>query len=89
MDKSLQVIGWVGVAAVVLAMLVVTVVIGSNAYWYLALANTLSWAVPAALGFLLVAALGQVLAQLKAIRIATERQSALFQAMIERGGAPK
>lgn len=78
MDKFLQVVGWIGIAAVVFVVLVVVANAGRGQYAVLAFMGTLAWALPSVVGFVVIAAFGSMLSQLKAIRAASERQAEMF-----------
>lgn len=78
MDKFLLVIGLLGVFLVLLLMVAMMVNSGSWPAAFIVLTGLLPWAIPAIVGFVLVAAFGNMLFQLKAIRAATERQGEMF-----------
>lgn len=78
MEKILLWIGWVGIALVVFALFAVMAAAGRSSYGILALVAALPWAAPAFVGFVLVAAFGSMLAQINAIRVASERQADMF-----------
>ncbi|SCX00705.1 hypothetical protein DSM25558_0164 [Agrobacterium sp. DSM 25558] len=82
MDKFLQVVGWVGIAVVAAALLAVIVKSGTSEYALLALLGAMTWALPAVIGFVIIAAFGSMLSQLKAIRAASERQADIFYEII-------
>ncbi|MCI9865049.1 hypothetical protein RHIZ_03715 [Rhizobium skierniewicense] len=82
MDKFLQVVGWVGIGIVTLILLAVMVKAGPSQYALLALLGSMTWALPAVVGFFIIAAFGNMLSQLKAIRAATERQTDMLQKII-------
>jgi hypothetical protein len=72
------------VAGVLLIMTVIVGNSGGGSATAITILELLPWAVPAIVGFIMIAAFGNMLGQLKAIRVATERQAALFQAMTDR-----
>ncbi|MCW8057656.1 hypothetical protein [Agrobacterium tumefaciens] len=78
MDKFLEIVGAVGVIAVLLIMLIVIFSTKGGMDAALALASVLPWAAPAIIGFIIIAAFGNMLGQLKAIRTASERQAEMF-----------
>ncbi|WP_421360306.1 hypothetical protein [Agrobacterium rosae] len=78
MDKFLQVVGWVGIGIVAFFLLVVMAKAGRGEYAMLALVASMTWALPAVVGFVIIAAFGSMLGQLKAIRVASERQAQMF-----------
>ncbi|WP_284778576.1 hypothetical protein [Agrobacterium sp. lyk4-40-TYG-31] len=78
MDKFLQVVGWVGIGIVVFFLFAVMVKAGRGEYALLALMASMTWALPAVVGFVIIAAFGSMLSQLKAIRAASERQVEMF-----------
>ena len=82
MDKFLQVVGWVGIGIVVFFLLVVMAKAGRGEYAMLALVASMTWALPAVVGFVIIAAFGSMLGQLKAIRAASERQAEMFQVIM-------
>ncbi|KAA3509680.1 hypothetical protein RMS29_023490 [Agrobacterium rosae] len=85
MDKFLQVVGWIGVGAVALILLNVMINAGRGQYAALAVVASLTWAAPSIVGFVLIAAFGNMLGQLKAIRAASERQAEMFSEIMARG----
>ncbi|MGF9566888.1 hypothetical protein AAIH70_25605 [Neorhizobium sp. BT27B] len=84
MEKILLWVGWIGIAIVIFALLAIVAAAGRGYYPMLALVAALPWAAPALVGFVLVAAFGSMLAQLKAIRAASERQADIFQKLFDR-----
>ena len=84
MDKFLQFVGWIGVGAVTLILLIVMITAGRGQYAALAFVASLTWAAPSIAGFLLIAAFGNMLGQLKAIRAASERQAEVFPEIMAR-----
>jgi O-antigen ligase len=84
MEKFLQWVGWIGISAVTVVLLAVTLQAGRGEYAILALVASMTWAIPAIVGFVLIAAFGSMLGQLKAIRAATERQAEAFQKIADR-----
>ena len=78
MDKFLEVIGALGVCLVLLVMIVLTLNSGGGSATAIVLMGLLPWALPAIVGFVMVAAFGNMLGQLKAIRAASERQAEMF-----------
>ena len=82
MDKFLQVVGWVGIGIVTLVLLAVMAKAGRGDYAMLALLGAMTWALPAVIGFTIIAAFGNMLSQLKAIRAASERQADMFQSIM-------
>ena len=87
MDTFLEIIGAVGAAAVLLFMTIIVANSGGGSSTASLLVGLLSWGVPAVVGFVIIAAFGNMLGQLKAIRSATERQAEIFQTMVERRSA--
>lgn len=84
MDRFLEVIGSLGVVAVLLVMMIMLGNSGGGAAASIVFLGLLPWAVPAIFGCILVVAFGNMLAQLKAIRAASERQVELFQSIMDR-----
>lgn len=82
MDKFLQVVGWVGIGIVTVVLLAVMAKAGPSEYALLSLLGAMTWALPAVIGFVIIAAFGNMLSQLKAIRAASERQADMFQSII-------
>jgi uncharacterized integral membrane protein len=78
MDKFLQVVGWIGIGIVAFFLLVVVAQAGRGDPAILAFFASLTWALPSIVGFVIVAAFGSMLSQLKAIRAASERQAEMF-----------
>jgi hypothetical protein len=83
MDKFLEVIGALGVCLVLLVMIVLTLNSGGGSATAIVLMGLLPWALPAIVGFVMVAAFGNMLGQLKAIRAASERQADMFQSIMD------
>jgi hypothetical protein len=83
MEKVLLWIGWIGITLVVLVLVAIMISAGGGPYALLAPVAALPWAAPAFVGFVLIAAFGSMLAQLKAIRAATERQAEILQKLLE------
>ena len=83
-DKFLEVIGAIGVCAVLLIMTVIVGNSGGGSATAITILGLLPWGVPAIVGFIIIAAFGNMLGQLKAIRTATERQAEIFQSMVDR-----
>jgi ABC-type sugar transport system permease subunit len=84
MDKFLEVIGALGVCLVLVLMGAMVINSGSGSAAFIVLMGLLPWAIPAIVGFILVAAFGNMLGQLKAIRSASERHVQLFSEIIAR-----
>lgn len=84
MDRFLEIIGAIGVSGVLLIMIVIVGNSGGGSATAITILGLLPWAVPAIVGFIMIAAFGNMLYQLKAIRAASERQADMFQRMIER-----
>jgi hypothetical protein len=84
MEKFLQWVGWLGISAVIFVLLAVMLSAARGQYAILAFAGSMTWAIPAVVGFVLIAAFGSMLGQLKAIRAAAERQAEAFQAIVDR-----
>ena len=82
MDKFLQVVGCVGIGIVTVVLLAVMAKAGPSEYALLALLGAMTWALPAVIGFVIIAAFGNMLSQLKAIRAASERQADMFQSIM-------
>ncbi|WP_312806640.1 hypothetical protein [Agrobacterium cavarae] len=78
MDKFLQIVGWIGITVAVFVVLAVVANAGRGQYAVLAFVGTLAWAIPSIIGFVIIAAFGSMLSQLKAIRAASERQAGMF-----------
>lgn len=78
MDKFLEVIGSLGVCAVLIIMMLMVGNSGGGDATLLMILGLLPWAVPAIIGFIIIAAFGNMLGQLKAIRTASERQAEMF-----------
>lgn len=83
MDKFLQVVGFVGAASVVLVLLIVIFTTRRGPDVLIALAAALPWALPAMVAFVMIAAFGNMLSQLKAIRASSEKQAELFQSIMD------
>jgi hypothetical protein len=77
-------IGWFGITLVVLVRAVTVISAGAGPYALLAPVAALPWAAPAFVAFVLIAAFGSMLAQLKAIRASTERQADNLQGLYDR-----
>lgn len=73
MDKFLEIVGAIGVIAVLLIMAVV-LVNSAGSTRTIMLAAMLPWALPAIVGSVVIAAFGSMLGHLKAIRELLERQ---------------
>ena len=84
MGRFLEVIGALGVVAVLLVVMIMLGNSGGGAAAGIVLLGTLPWALPAIFGCILVVAFGNLLAQVKAIRAASERQVELFQSIMDR-----
>ncbi len=84
MDKLLEIIGMIGVCAVLIIMMMVVGNSGGGTATMLTLLSLLPWAVPAIIGCIIIAAFGNMLGQLKAIREASEKQAEVFQTILER-----
>ncbi|WP_320203991.1 hypothetical protein [Agrobacterium rosae] len=82
MDKFLQIIGALGVCLVLLATIAMLVNSGGGTAAFIILMGLLPWSIPAIVGFVLVAAFGSMLSQLKAIRSASERQAEMFSQIL-------
>lgn len=78
MDKFLEIIGALGTSIVLLAMIAITANSAGGSAAALTILAMLPWAVPAIVGFVMIAAFGNMLGQLKAIREAAERQANMF-----------
>ncbi|KQZ96883.1 hypothetical protein ASD74_06410 [Rhizobium sp. Root564] len=78
MDKFLQVVGWIGIGVVAFFLLVVMAQAGRGQNAILAIVASMAWALPSIVGFVIIAAFGNMLGQLKAIRAASERQAEMF-----------
>ena len=78
MDKFLEVIGMVGICAVLIIMMIVVGNSGGGTATMLTLFSLMPWAVPAVIGCVMIAAFGNMLGQLKAIRDASEKQAEMF-----------
>lgn len=89
MDKFLQVVGWVGIGSVAAALIAVMVKAGTSEYALLALLGAMTWALPAAIGFVIIAAFGSMLSQLKAIRASSQKQAEIFQEIISSRKRPE
>lgn len=83
MDKFLQVVGWIGIVAVLFVVLVVVANAGRGQYAILAFMGTLAWALPSVVGFVIIAAFGNMLSQLKAIRASSEHQAMMFAEIMD------
>ena len=79
MDKFLEVIGALGVCLVFIVIIAMMINSGGGSAGFIVLMGLLPWAIPALVGFVMVAAFGNMLSQLKAIRAASERQAEMFQ----------
>ncbi|MDX3929195.1 MAG: hypothetical protein QHC90_25765 [Shinella sp.] len=80
MDKFLEIIGLL-IVVVTLFLMVAVVKQSGDA---VTLVLSLSWAVPAIIGGVILAAFGSMLGQLKAIRANSEKQTELFQSLLDR-----
>ncbi|WP_288427085.1 hypothetical protein [uncultured Agrobacterium sp.] len=89
MDKFLEVVGSLGICIVLLIMMFITVNSGGGSATALVLMAMLPWAVPAIVGFVMIAAFGNMLGQLKAIRAASERQAEMFAEIMTRRSNPQ
>ncbi|MDA5240622.1 hypothetical protein EXN32_25200 [Agrobacterium tumefaciens] len=78
MDKFLEIVGAIGVCLVLLVLIVLIFSTRGGPDAALALVAALPWAFPAIVGFVIIAAFGNMLGQLKAIREASERQASMF-----------
>lgn len=78
MDKFLEVIGALGVCLVLLVVILMMVNSGGGSPTFIVVMGLLPWAIPAIVGFVIVAAFGNMLGQLKAIRASSERQAEMF-----------
>lgn len=78
MDKFLEIIGGLGVCLVLLVVILMMVNSGGGSATFIVLMGLLPWAIPAIVGFVIVAAFGNMLGQLKAIRATSERLAAMF-----------
>lgn len=78
MDKFLEIVGGLGASVVLLVMLLITANSGGGSATALTILAMLPWAAPAIVGFVIIAAFGNMLGQLKAIREASERQADMF-----------
>lgn len=78
MDKFLEVIGSLGVCAVLIIMMMLVGNSGGGDATLLMILGLLPWALPAIIGCVIIAAFGNMLGQLKAIRTASERQAEMF-----------
>lgn len=74
MDTFLEWIGSLGAALVLLAMMFITTGSKGGSDTALVILAMLPWAVPAIVGCVIIAAFGNMLRQLKAIRASLERQ---------------
>lgn len=83
MDKFLEIIGMLGAAVVLLITLMIVANSRGGADTAMVLFGVLPWALPAIVGSIIIAAFGNMLSQLKAIREASEQQTGLLRAMIE------
>lgn len=83
MDKFLEIVGMVGAAIVLLITLMIVANSRGGANTAIVLFGILPWALPAIVGSIIIAAFGNMLSQLKAIREASEFQNGLFQTLIE------
>lgn len=84
MDKFLETIGAIGVVGVLLIMIVIVGNSGGGSATAITILGLLPWAIPAIVGFIMIAAFGNMLGQLKAIRAASERQADIFQKLFDR-----
>lgn len=84
MDKFLEIVGMIGAALVLLAILMIVANTRGGADTAMVLFGVLPWALPAIVGSIIIAAFGNMLGQLKAIREASELQNGLFQALLDR-----
>lgn len=84
MDKFLEIVGMIGAALVLLIALMIIANTRGGADTAMVLFGILPWALPAIVGSIIIAAFGNMLSQLKAIREASERQNGLFQALLDR-----
>ncbi|OCJ68993.1 hypothetical protein A6U97_02465 [Agrobacterium tumefaciens] len=78
MDKFLEIVGGLGASLVLLVMILITANSGGGSATALTILAMLPWAVPAIVGFVIIAAFGNMLGQLKAIRAANERQNEIM-----------
>lgn len=78
MDKFLEVIGSLGVCLVFIIMMMLVGNSGGGDATLLMIIGLLPWAVPAMIGCVIIAAFGNMLGQLKAIREASEKQAEMF-----------
>ncbi|MEW9522366.1 hypothetical protein MRBLRH8O_000146 [Agrobacterium radiobacter] len=84
MDKFLELVGMLGAAIVLLITMMIVANSRGGADTAVVLFGILPWALPAIVGSIIIAAFGNMLSQLKAIREAAERQNGLFQALLDR-----
>jgi hypothetical protein len=75
MDKLLEVIGSLGICAVLLTLVLLASASQGGTDAAIVVLGSLPWAVPALIGCVIIAAFGVMLGELKAIRLATEIQS--------------
>lgn len=83
MDKFLEVIGSLGVCLVFIIMMMLVGNSGGGDATLLMIIGLLPWAVPAIIGCVIIAAFGNMLGQLKAIREASEKQAEMFQSILD------
>ena len=83
MDKFLEVIGSLGVCLVFIIMMMLVGNCGGGDATLLMIIGLLPWAVPAIIGCVIIAAFGNMLGQLKAIREASEKQAEMFQSILD------
>ncbi|MDP9559775.1 UNVERIFIED_ORG: hypothetical protein J2740_000945 [Rhizobium nepotum] len=83
MDKFLEIIGMLGASFVLLTMIIVTSQSRGGSDTAMTILAMLPWALPAIVGCIIIAAFGNMLSQLKAIREASEQQTGLLRTMIE------
>ncbi len=82
MDKFLQIVGAVGVCLVLLVVIISIFSTRGGTAAALVLVASLPWALPSIVGFVMIAAFGYMLGQLKAIRVASERQTEIMDQFI-------
>lgn len=82
MDKFLEVIGSLGVCSVFIIMMLMVGNSGGGDATILMILGLLPWAAPTIIGFIIIAAFGNMLGQLKAIREASERQAEMFAEIV-------
>ncbi|QCM09095.1 hypothetical protein CFBP6625_01035 [Agrobacterium tumefaciens] len=84
MDKFLEIVGMLGAAIILLITMMIVANSRGGTNTTIVLFGILPWALPAIVGSIIIAAFGNMLSQLKAIREASERQNGLFQALLDR-----